>query len=342
MKYPTIDDVAAEAGVSRATVSRAINGGLVAAATRAHVLATAERLGYHPSQSARALASGRSGVIGVVLHQPVASLQYDWYTAGLYAGIAEELTGRGVSGVMQWFEHGSRSELLDAVVASHFVDGIVATTADRDDPFVRGLVDSGMPAVVIGNHALGEGVSFVDIDNRRGAMLAVEHLLVRGARRIGHITGERTIVAAHDRLDGYYAALDAAGVSERFVADGGFCGKSETLTAARELLAAGVDAVFAASDLIAAAVYEAATECGRSIPDDLLVVGFDDVPEADRMAPPLTTIHQDPNEQGAAAARLLLELITDGERRPRSLLIEPWLVERRSTGVGAAVVAGGS
>ena len=342
MKYPTIDDVAAEAGVSRATVSRAINGGLVAAATRAHVLATAERLGYHPSQSARALSSGRSGVIGVVLHQPVASLQYDWCTAGLYAGIAEELTGRGVSGVMQWFEHGSRSELLDAVVASHFVDGIVATTADRDDPFVRGLVDSGMPAVVIGNHDLGEGVSFVDIDNRRGARLAVEHLLAHGARRIGHITGERTIVAAHDRLDGYYAALDAAGVSERFVADGGFCGKSETLTAARELLAAGVDAVFAASDLIAAAVYEAATECGRSIPDDLLVVGFDDVPEADRMAPPLTTIHQDPNEQGAAAARLLLELITDGERRPRSLLIEPWLVERRSTGVGAAVVAGGS
>lgn len=333
MKYPTIDDVAAQAGVSRATVSRSMNGGTVASATREKVLAAAEQLGYHPSQSARALASGRSGVVGVVLHQPVASLQFDQYTSGIYAGIADSLTALGVSGVMQWFEHGSRLELLDAITASHFVDGIVATTADREDPLVRGIVDSGIPAVVIGNHSLGEGVSFVDIDNRGGAIIAVDHLLTRGARRIGHITGERNIVAAQERLDGYYAALDRAGVSERIVANGGFCGKADALAAAREVLSAGVDAVFAASDHIATAVYEVAAELGISIPDELMVVGFDDMPIAARMRPPLTTVHQDPAEQGRAAARLLLELIDDPDHVPRRLLITPWLVERASTAV---------
>jgi DNA-binding LacI/PurR family transcriptional regulator len=326
----TIDDVAAEAGVSRATVSRSLNGGSVSAATRERVLAAAERLGYRPSQAASSLARGRSGVIGLALHAPIADLRCDTYTANLYTGMTDALAAQGIIGVMQWFSRGDRSELADAVVASQFVDGIVATSVDADDVLVRRLIDSGIPAVVVGASRFQGRVSTVDIDDVRGGEVATRHLLQQGARLVGHITGEPSTKSAQDRLTGFHRALDAAGVAERPVTTGSYDGKN-CVSEVHELLDQGVDAVFAASDVIAQFVYQAASERGIRIPDDLLVIGFDDIDRAATLDPPLSTMRQDSRGLGTAAAELLLEVLVGHDDRPRSVVLEASLVPRRST-----------
>ena len=328
----TIDDVAAEAGVSRATVSRSLNGGSVSAATRQRVLDAAERLGYRPSQAASSLARGRSGVIGLALHAPVAQLPCDTYASALYTGMTDALALRGITGVMQWFSRDDRSELADAVVSSQFVDGIVATSVDADDVLVHRLIGAGIPAVVVGARRFQGRISTVDIDDVAGGEVATRHLLEQGATRVGHITGDPSTKSAQDRLTGYHRALDDAGIDRRPVATGSFMSKSCHLDEVRHLLDQEVDAVFAASDTIARLVYEVAAERGRRIPDDLLVIGFDDADWASRLDPPLSTMRQDPRSMGEAAAQLLLDTVAGVVTEPETVLLEASLVPRRSTG----------
>lgn len=307
-----------------------MNGGRVSSATRERVLAAVAELSYRPNQAAKSLARGSSGVVGVVLHQLVTSLRCDTYAAGLYEGIAHVLSTRSTAGIMQWFGHQTRQELVDVIAGSCFVDGIIATTSQADDPLIERLIESEIPTVVVGNQHLDQRVSYVAIDDVTAARVATAHLVARGATRIGHITGDLRTRAARDRLDGYHQALDAARVTERLVAESDF-GVESGSAAARQLLDRGVDAIFAASDHIAEGVYATCAKRGERIPDDVLVIGFDDVEQAAAMDPPLSTMRQSPPGLGATAAELLLAILGDPERRPRQALVAAPLVERDST-----------
>ena len=334
MRVRTLEELAELTGVSRSTISRVLNGGSVAPATRAKVMEVLDRVDYRPNLAARSLASGRSGVVGLVMHVPAAALFTDAYFAMLLQGITETLSDEA-KGLMLWMSHRSKEETLDQILSSRFIDGMIATATLSEDPLVDGLLKSDVPTVLIGHRREDDTASYVDIDNVVATEMMVDYLVDCGARRIGHVTGERSTVSAEDRLAGYHRALDRAGITERFVANGDYT-REIGVDAAGELLDQGVDAIYAASDHTAEGVYEAIAKRGLRIPDDVMVAGFDDLESAAAMDPPLTTIRQNMYAQGAVAAQTLLRLLGSGTRAPQRVLLPTALVIRQSTTGGVA------
>ncbi|HXJ67081.1 MAG TPA: LacI family DNA-binding transcriptional regulator, partial [Actinomycetota bacterium] len=208
----TLDELAQLSGVSRATVSRVINGGPASETTRRRVLEVVERTGFRPNTAARALAAGRarSGVIGVVMHVEAQQLFRDRYFSELLHGISEGIS-EGADGMMLWLGHRSMEQTLERILRIRTLDGVVATADHTDDPLVDGLLTSNLPTVLIGHRRADSSASYVDVDNIRAAEVVTEHLLRLGRRRIGHITGGRGTVAGADRLEGFLRAMRHAG-----------------------------------------------------------------------------------------------------------------------------------
>ena len=334
MRARTLDELAALTGVSRSTISRVLNGGSASAATRARVMDVLAQVEYRPNLAARSLASGKSGVVGLVMHVPAPALFTDNYFALLLQGITETLSDEA-TGLMLWLSHRSKEETLHQILSSRFIDGVIATATLIDDPLVDGLLASDLPTVLIGHRRHDESSSYVDIDNESASEIMVDHLISLGARRIGHVTGERSTVSAEDRLTGYHRAMDRAGIDGRFVADGDYT-RAGGYAAAQSLLEDRVDAIFAASDHTAEGVYEAILERGLRIPEDVMVTGFDDLESAAGMQPSLTTIRQNVRSQGDNAARTLLRILGSSTRGPQRVLLPTELVIRRSTSGGVA------
>jgi DNA-binding LacI/PurR family transcriptional regulator len=329
MRARTLDELAALTGVSRATVSRVINGGRVAPATRERVLEVIDKVDYRPNLAARSLASGRTGVVGLVMHAPASVLFSDPYFSMVLAGITETLADEA-TGVMLWLSHGSREETLERILSTHFVDGIIATDTVLIDPLVDGLLASGLPIVLIGHRRQDEAANYVDIENVVATESVIDHLVGQGRRRIGHITGTRGTVSGEDRLVGYHRALQRLGVADRFVVDGDYTAEGGHV-AAHQLLEQGVDAIFAASDALARGAYRAIGERGLRIPHDVAVAGFDDVAFAAELDPPLTTVRQNVRHQGEVAARTLLRVLEDPSSAPKRVILPTELVIRQST-----------
>lgn len=329
----TLDDLAAIIGVSRATVSRVINGGPVAEATRTKVLEALEANNYRPNLAARSLASGRTGVVGLVMHAPAVALFTDPYFSLLLQGITETLADQA-TGVMLWLSHLSKEETLHQILSTNFIDGIICTDTMLEDPLVDGLLASHVPTVLIGHRRQDESANYVDIDNEGATEDVVDHLVAVGRRRIGHITGARGTVSGEARIVGYHRALDRAGITERFVVDGDYT-VAGGQTAMKELLGMEVDAVYAASDHTAMGAYRTIKEAGLGIPDDIAVAGFDDLPFGVTLDPPLTTVRQSVAEQGVIAAQSLVRLLEHGGGRRRRVIVPTELVIRRSTTGGA-------
>jgi DNA-binding LacI/PurR family transcriptional regulator len=325
----TLDELATLTGVSRATVSRVINGGPVAPATKAKVQEVLQRVEYRPNLVARSLASGRTGVVGLVMHAPALALFTDPYWSLLLAGITETLADTA-TGLMLWLSHLSKRDTLDQILSTHFVDGIICTATILDDPLVDGLLSSDLPTVLIGHRRHDSTASYVDVDNESASEDVVAHLVQIGRRRIGHVTGSRGTVSGEDRLLGYNRALDRAGVEQRFVADGDYTIESG-YEGAEQLLAMGVDAIFAGSDAMAAGAYQKIREHGLRIPDDIAVAGFDDVEFAADLDPPLTTVRQNVRSQGEMSARTLLRLLDKKDGGPRRVILPTELIIRQST-----------
>lgn len=328
----TLEDLAALAGVSRATVSRVINRGPVAESTRNHVLSVLERTNYRPNLAARSLATGKTGVVGVVIHEPASIVFRDAYFSALLQGITETLSEEAV-GVMLWMTHGSKEETLEQVLSTRFIDGLICTATLLDDPLVDGLLVADIPAVLLGHRRHDASASYVDIDNVASAEDMVDHLIDIGRTRIGHITGARGTVSGEDRLTGYHHALDRAGIGERFVVNGDF-NEPSGYTGALELFNDGVDAIFTGSDAMALGVYRAAAERGVRIPGDVAVGGYDDLPFASQLDPTLTTVRQNVPAQGAAAARSILKIIDRSPAAPTRVIMPTELVIRQSTAGG--------
>ncbi len=325
-----LEDVAAVSGVSRSTVSRVLNGGSVSQATRQRVLEAMEETGYRPNLVARTLASGRSGVVGVVIHVNPDTLFQDPFFSGLFHGITEGLAEKD-AGMMLWLANLSKEQTLERILGMRLFDGLLVTADTLDDPLVDGLVASELPTVLIGHRHQDRSASYIDIHNERAAEQVVDHLLSIGRTRIGHIAGRQGGTSAAERLTGYHRAMARAGLpTDGLVYRGDYLRRSGT-DGAVALLETGVDAIFAASDSMALGALDELRRRGVRVPQEVAVAGFDDVAEAPTAGPPLTTMRQDERLLGKEAARTLFRLLSDRHTVPQRVILPTELLIRGST-----------
>jgi DNA-binding LacI/PurR family transcriptional regulator len=330
---PTLEQVAALAGVSRATVSRVVNGSpRVSAEVRAQVERAVAKLGYVPNRAARSLVTRRTDSIGLIVAEPESRFFSEPFFAGVVRGVSAALVDTDVQLVLLMAQDAAHQGRLERYITGGHVDGVLLASLHGDDPLPRTLERAGVPAVLVGRPAGPSPASYVDADNRGGARQAVGHLAGRGRRRIATITGPMDMGVGQDRLDGYREGLRAAGLPEdrRLVEEGDFSEQSGA-EAMRRLLERepGLDAVFAASDLMAAGALRALAAAGQRVPDDVALVGFDDEVTARLTQPPLTTVRQPVEEIGRQATRLLLAKVA-GEATGMSVILETQLVVRAS------------
>jgi DNA-binding LacI/PurR family transcriptional regulator len=330
-RRPTIYDVARLAGVSTATVSRALNGtGQVAEAKRAAIDAAVEQLGYRPNTIARSLVTRSTQTIALLLPE----ITNPFY-ADLVAGIQQLTLERDYTMLLCTTDFDAEQEerYLRLLRAKH-VDGALVDGLVLPPERIARFVEDGFPIVCLDRDVNSREVPLVQVDNRMGARLATEHLLALGHARIAHIMGAPLRIS-EERLLGYQGALETAGIApdSSLVALGNFT-ETGGHDAMEELLAGaggGLTAVFAANDLSAIGAINAIVASGRSVPGDISVVGFDDLRLARYTSPPLTTIRQPAGEIARHATELLLGMIAG--RRPGRLrhLFPPELVVRDST-----------
>ncbi|SEF67991.1 DNA-binding transcriptional regulator, LacI/PurR family [Thermomonospora echinospora] len=327
-----MEDVAERAGVSAMTVSRVLNSPeKVRPATRARVLAAVKELDYRPNAAARVLATGRSGVLGVVsfdttLYGPASTLygieraarEHDYMISIVSLGVLNRKTiGEGVDRL--------RSQNVDGII-------IVAP----HESAAEGLRD--LPpdlAIVVVGAADDLPFPLASVDQYGGAVRATRHLLSLGHGTVWHLSGPADWVDAHARVEGWRAALLA---EEREVPEmimGDWSAQSGYQLGRQIIRDPEVTAIFAANDAMALGLLRALREAGRRVPEEVSVVGFDDVPEAPYFSPPLTTVRQNFGEVGFRAFRLMLDRIDapDAEAMPHRRVVEPELVVRESTGV---------
>ena len=331
----TLEEVARVAGVSRATVSRVVNGSpRVSPDVRIAVQAAIERLGYVPNRAARSLVTRRSDSIAVVITEPTGHLFSDPFFPRLLRGISSELAARDRQLILLMpdspAEEGRTAEYL---TAGH-VDGVLLVSLHGDDPLPSRLAAGGIPTVFVGRPPKGVRVSYVDVDNRQGAQAAVAHLVGTGRRVIATIGGPLDMAPGVDRRNGYRDALADAGlaVDPTLEATGDFT-QASGAAAMQRLLAARpeLDAVFAASDLMAAGALSVLALAGRVVPGDVAVVGFDDSPVATSTTPELTSVRQPIEEMGHEMARLLVDAVEASVTAPRRVILGTELIRRASS-----------
>ena len=334
----TLRDVARVANVHPGTASRALGEetrALVNEETARRVLQAAEELGYRPNPIARGLKTNRSYTIGVLIPDLTNPL-----FPPILRGIEDRLEESGYTPLMANTDNDPERERIDwHAMRARQVDGIVAATARRDHEFLDELIDSGIPVVLVNRRAPDSGISSATADDRKGIRLAVEHLAELGHTRIAHIAGPLELSTGLDRHEGFHEAMRELGLEpdpELVVVTGAFT-EAEGAKACAELLArgAGPTAIAAANDLIALGCYDVFAERGIACPDEISVVGFNDMPFAGRFQPPLTTIRIPHYEIGMAAAELMLENLLNGGAPPRDIRLEPSLVVRGSTAAPA-------
>ncbi|QCB92779.1 LacI family DNA-binding transcriptional regulator [Cellulomonas shaoxiangyii] len=324
---PTIRDVAAAAGVSRGTVSRVINGGRwVSPESRVAVERAIADTGYRTNQHARSLATGRSSSLAFLLTEPQDMLFADPNFAILLRGAAEALARRQMTLVLLVAGTPVERENAAAYVADGHVDGVLLISTHADDPLLADLVARGIPTVSCGLPLGYTGqVASVSVDEVGGARTMVRHLRSTGRRRVAMIAGPLDTPGGRYRLDGYRDEL-GADYDARYVAYGDYTAGSGAAAMA-ELLdrVPDLDAVFAASDTMAAGAIATLRKHGRRVPADVAVGGFDDAGLAATLDPPLTTMHQPFDLISAEMVGLLLDVVAGGPHKsvtmPASLVV---------------------
>jgi LacI family transcriptional regulator len=339
-KITTIRELARLSGVSVATVSRVLNGYVdVSDTTRKRVLEVAHELDYTPSAAARTLVRKRSQVIGVLLEtgEGHPDLQHPFFQEVL-VGLKHRLGAGGYDLLLfatDLSENGSAEASVLRRARHHRVDGVVVMGVDPRDPETHKLAHSQIPTVAVDLDLMGRRTGYVISDNRQGAHLAVRHLHDQGHERIAIVTGMLSTRPGADRLLGYRAELEALELPYRddYVQEGDFYFESGQRGMSALLdLETPPTAVFAAGDLMAAGCVRAAEQRGRRIPDDMALVGFDDIQLAGMMQPSLTTIRQDKIGLGATAAEALLRMIEETDAAPPVTTLPVELVVRDSSG----------
>ncbi len=316
-RRPTLEAVAERAGVSRATASRVVNGGAGVRAELVERVRTAvEELGYVPNQAARSLVTRRHDAVAVVIAEPEARVFADPFFAQQLRGISKELSAHDSQLVLLLVEDAADFDRVGRYLSGGHVDGALIFSLHADDPLPTITRNLGMPTVFGGRPGWTEAsgdrsVLYVDCDNRGGAREATRHLVGLGRSRVAHICGPLDQTASVDRLDGFRDVLLDADprliVEGDFTPEGGERAMAELLDRCPEL-----DGVFAASDLMASGALRVLRQRGRRVPEDVAVVGFDDMVQVAQWTDPqLTTVRQNVEEMGRLMARLLLRILDE-------------------------------
>lgn len=335
MKRYTLEEIGKMAGVSRATVSRVINHyPHIRPEIRARVEAVIMQTGFQPNAVARSLVSSRTNIVGLIIPSTVEEVFSDPYYAYVISGISQSCNANGL--ILSLFLIHSLEEehnVIQAVVGTGLVDGLIITASRRNREMLSTLLASQIPIVFIGQPDDAINTHYVDVDNVAGGYMATEHLIKLGYQNIGIIVS--TINKSGEaRLDGYRQALNDYGLqfSENMVAYGDYSLHSG-YTAMKQLLNHRPEAVFATNDTMAFGAMQALREAGLSIPQDIAIIGFDDLPFAQRGDyTPLSTIHQPVRQTGFDAIELLLKVVGDEIQEAQHQLIPISLVVRESCG----------
>jgi LacI family transcriptional regulator, galactose operon repressor len=330
----TLDAIAKQAGVSRSTVSRVINNQRnVDPDTRAKVLAIVHSLNYHPNIVARGLAAGRTDILGLVIPMGVSALFTDPYFPLLIQGISSACIVHDLS-VMLWLADPEfERRTIRQILQGGLIDGVLVASALIDDPVIEALAKSNMPFVLVGRYPSNGQISYVDVDNRNGAREMVAHLLRLGYRRVATISGPKNMIAGAERLQGYSTALRDRRMTQdpNLIVEGDFTEEGGH-AAMQHLLPLTPDAVFAASDAMAVGALRALRDANKRVPEDIALVGFDDMPFATRTDPPLTTVRQPIQRAGSVAVDTLIDLVAHPDSPPRRIILPTELVIRASCG----------
>ncbi|MET7819128.1 LacI family transcriptional regulator [Micromonospora zamorensis] len=328
---PTLEAVAARAGVSRATVSRVVNGSTtVAEPIREAVTRAVAELGYVPNLAARSLVTQRTDSIALVMPEAATRVfSDDQVFPGIIRGVSQELEAADKQLVLMLAGSPAGHQRVERYTTGRHVDGVLFASLHGADPLPGTLARLGIPVVVSGRPLGDVPVPYVDVDHVAGVTTAVRHMIDIGRRRIATIAGPQDMVAGIERLSGYRSAVADAGLPE-LIAVGDFTRESGA-AAMRRLLTEhpDLDGVFAASDLMAHAALRTLREAGRRVPDDVAVVGFDDIETAAYTEPPLTTVRQPIVELGRRMTRQLLRLAA-GEEIEQAVMLPTKLILRES------------
>jgi len=328
---PRIEEVARVAGVSKSTVSRVINGeAYVSSKSREAVLAAILSLGYSPNQAARTLAGSRANCIALIVSEQGSRVLSDPFFAGVLRGVHKELAGQRFQLVLMMSQEGDGQDLVNYLCGGH-VDGALVVSLHGQDPLPQTLADAGLPIVVGGRPLGASDVAYVDSDNFTGALVAARHLTTLGRRRLATVAGPKDMAVGMDRLSGWRRGLVEANLDADLVAYGDFTPESGA-AAMDELLdrEPDIDGVFVAADIMALGALQSLHARGKRVPDDIAVVGFDDLALASTAVPPLTTIRQDVEQLGRTMTWRLLAQLSGEDGLPPSVLLPTSLIVRRS------------
>ncbi len=331
----TLEQIAQMAGVSRSTVSRVVNNHAgVKPAVRERVSKVIQETGYHPDPAARSLAGQRSGIIGLVVPRAVQFLFTDPYYPRLMQGIAQACNSYDyILSLFLFHTEEEEQKLSLRLLRNQLVDGVILSALPLDDPLVSQLLANQVPFVMIGRPDNPNQVSFVDVDNVAGAYSVVRHLIQLGRKRIGTITGPLNTTVGLDRRQGYLNALNDRGVmiDEALMVEGDFTEVSG-FTGMQRLLRQNLDAVFVASDTMAFGALRALRQAGVAVPNEVAMVGYDDLPSSATSEPPLTTVRQPIRRLGAQAVENLIDILANGRYPPRHVVTTTELIIRASCG----------
>lgn len=335
MQDLTLEDIAKKAGVSRSTVSRVVNEHPnVSPEVRKRVLKVIQSTGFHPNAAARSLASQRSNMIGLVIPRSVSTLFTDPYFPQLTQGIAFGCNNHNLT--FSLFLVGNKADeekITPRISRRGLLDGILIQVGQPEDMLIDHLTKASVPSVILGRPFQPNGISYIDVDNVTAAFNATMHLIQLGYERIATITGTRNNVVTIDRNEGYSKAMQSVQriVDPCLMSEGDFT-ESSGYMAMKNLLPAKPDAIFAASDTMAVGAIRAVLEAGLRVPEDIAFVGFDDVPVIAPSNIQLTTIRQPILKFGIKAVELLLDVIDNGPKPTRRLILDTELVIRDSCG----------
>ncbi len=331
----TLEDIAKQAGVSRSTASRVVNNDPnVSDRVRMKVQDVILTTGYHPHAAARSLASHRSWMIGLVLPRTVSTFFTDPYFPRLTQGVAQACNQHNYTLALFLLDTKEDEKRIFPLISRRGqLDGILLQTAPIEDILIDKLVSSDFPVVIAGRPFKAKGISYIDVDNINAAHNAVCHLIQLGFKRVGTITGWMNSTVGIDRKEGYLKAITEQGwqVQEKLIVEGDFTENGGYL-AMQQLLPLKPDAVFAASDTMAIGAIRAVRYAGLSVPEDIAFVGFDDLPIASLSDFKLTTVRQPIIQFGAKAVDTLIDLIENGIKPSRRIIMDTELIIRDSCG----------
>ncbi|MGO1384790.1 MAG: LacI family DNA-binding transcriptional regulator [Arachnia sp.] len=311
-KPATLVDVASLAGVSRATVSRVINASKFVEPQVAERVRTAiTQTGYVPNHAARSLSTRRTDMVALIASEPHLRFFHDPFFADIVHGVAQELAEVDMRMIMSMIQSPDEMMGVQQYLMGRPVDGVLAVSEHTALQITPQLATARIPLVIGGRplHSSPLSIAYVDNDNFAGARMATDFLLERGAKTVTTIAGPSDMNGGIDRLAGFRSAFPAPVAKERiafssFTVAGGADAMERLLNDVPDL-----DAVFAASDLIALGAMQTLRRAGKRVPEDVAIVGFDDIELACEASPPLTTIRQDSVMQGRMMVRLLLRAL---------------------------------